>query len=169
VVERFRTVLLLISAGVVTLLALPGLFAATALAVPAHEIHHSEELKFKERVEELVYHSEGVNFHDSRKLLAATEARPRRLKTGGHAALRMWRTESRYEVRLSRVEAPSFWRHDWREWKRWNRRRIDTLHGAAVRLLAGDFKGFEAARKANIKAANLRGRWGRKMHLDLGG
>lgn len=166
--EAAQTVLRPLGRAVI-LLALSGLFAATASAVTANEIHHSEELKFKERVEELVYHSEGATFRDLQRVLKALEASPRRLKDAGHAALREWRTESRYAVRLSRVEAPSFWRHDWREWKRWNRHRIDTLHAAAVRLLAEDWSGFKVARKANIKAANLRGRWGRRMHLDLGG
>lgn len=140
-----------------------------ASAVTAHEVHHSEELKFRERVEELVYHSEGATFHDLERFRAALAARPRRLEDAGHAALREWRTESRYAVRLSRVEAPSFWRRDWREWKRWNGRTIDDLHSAAVRLLADDWGGFKTVRKAAAKAENVRGRWGRKMHLDLGG
>jgi len=164
------------SAGFRRLLAILAVCVGPALLVTAaasagspREDHHSEELVFKSRVETLVYHSEGKSYDDLQDLLKALEARPRELEMAGHSAMREWGVYSRFARKLSRVQAPTFWRHDWREWKHWNRRALGSLHRGAVRLLVGDWPGFEKMRTATVKGERHRRHWGRKMHLDLGG
>jgi hypothetical protein len=163
--DALRRVLAVLVLGVGLLL----IVTASASAGGSREDHHSEELGFKSTVETLIYHSEGKSYLDLRTALAALEARPRELEVAGHAAMREWVVYSRFARKLSRVRAPDFWRHDWREWKRWNRRLLGSLHSGAVRLLADDWPGFKKTRAANVKAARNRGHWGRRMHLDLGG
>lgn len=163
--DAFRRLLaiLVVCVGLVLLV------TAAASAVGPREVHHSEELVFKSTVETLIYHSEGKSFDDLQDLLKALEARPRELEVAGHAAMREWGVYSRFARKLSRVQAPDFWRHDWREWKLWNRRVLTRLHSGAVRLLAGDWPGFEKMRTATVKGERHRRHWGRKMHLDEGG
>lgn len=145
------------------------LVTAAASAVGPREVHHSEELVFKSTVETLIYHSEGKSFDDLQDLLKALEARPRELEVAGRAAMREWGVYSRFADKLSLVRAPDFWRHDWREWNLWNRRVLTRLHTGAVRLLAGDWPGFERMRPAILGGERHRRHWGRRMHLDLGG
>jgi hypothetical protein len=145
------------------------LVTAAASAGGPREDRHSEELVFKSTVETLIYHSEGKSFDDLQDLLKALEARPRELKVAGHAAMREWSVYSRFARKLSRVEAPTFWRHDWREWKLWNSRVLARFHSGAVRLLADDWPGFEKMRTATLKGEGHRRHWGREMHLDEGG
>lgn len=163
----FRRLLavLVVCAGLVLLV------TTAASAVGPREVHHSEELVFKGKVETLIYHSEGKSLDDLQDLLKALEARPKELQVAGHAAMREWGVYSRFAYKLSRVQAPTFWRHDWREWKLWNSRVLTRLHSGALRLLADDWPGFEKMRTAIVSGERERHRhhWGRKMHLDLGG
>lgn len=155
-----------------TLLVCMGLVllaTAPASAIGPREKHHSEELVFKGKVETLIYHAEGKSFDDLQNLSKALEARPRELEVAGHAAMREWLIYSRNARELSRVRAPVFWRHDWREWKVWNHVILSTLHWVSLHLLADDWPGVIMMRPAASEGDRERGRWGRKMHLDLGG
>jgi hypothetical protein len=145
---RRLTAIFVVCAGAVLLV------TTTSSAVGPRKVHHSEELVFKSAVETLIYHSECRSFDDLQDMLKALEARPMELEAAGHAAMREWGVYSRFARRLSRVHAPDFWRHDWREWKRWNRRVVGRLHSGAHRLLADDWPSFEKMRAADAKAAH---------------
>lgn len=163
---RSRTWLL---AGAIVV-ALIGAVPDLAAGVSRHEIHHSEELKFESAVETVIYHSEGAAYGDHEKFIEALEARPRELKVAGRALLGEWRIYRGYDRgHLFRIRAPSFWRHDWREWKRWQRRTLGGVRRAARSLLAADWPGFKRARAESVQAERERNTFGRRMHLDLGG
>lgn len=139
-------------------------------AVNAHEIRHSEALKFKGAVEGVIYHSEGAAFKDRQRFLAALEADPRQLKAGGRALLAEWRVYLAYDTgHLFRIRAPHFWRHDWQKWKHWQRLTLSSLHRAALDLLADDWHAFTRAKARGVRAERSRDASGRRMHLALGG
>lgn len=150
--------------------ALTGAAPDLAAAVSRHEIHRSEELKFESAVETVIYHSEGAAYGDHEKAVEALEARPRELKVAGRALLGEWRIYRRYDRgHLFRIRAPTFWRHDWRQWKSWQRRTLDGVHRGAQLLRASDWAGFKRAKAEVVRAEHKRGTYGRRMHLDLGG